>query len=183
MNCSRVRNDMVEKRQWTLIALIFLVACPNGKDREDSFGVMEQREAPPDSARSGRSALERPSYEAMEISVAGAVQGVIRLSGPASVLDPIPVEKDPSICGSIMPAPSLRLGPGGEVADAVISIVGISKGAELRPLGRSANLELSQCVAVPRLQLVPLGTTLEIVNRDPLLHDVHAVLDGSETLF
>ena len=103
---------MVGKRLWTIIiALIFLVACVNGKDREDSSAIEEQRETPPESTQIDGSTVEPASYEAIEVesAVAGAVQGVIRLSGPAPVPDLILLSSATSI-GTPTQISSSRIG-------------------------------------------------------------------------
>jgi hypothetical protein len=107
----------------------------------------------------------------------------VRLAGNAPVFSSYPVSKDQEVCGLEMPNISLQLGPGATVEGAVVSLVGVSRGKALRPLSRQAEVELIKCNAVPRVQIVPVGTTLEIYNSDPLLHDVYAYIGPTEELF
>jgi hypothetical protein len=74
------------------------------------------------------------------------------------------------------------LGSGGAVEDAVVSLAGITKGKALQPLARVAQVEIVKCRLIPRHLLVPLGSTLEIVNSDPILHDIKARI-GETSLF
>jgi hypothetical protein len=125
----------------------------------------------------------RSPYMAIELSSVGAVRGTVRLTGAAPELDVVLVSKDQDVCGPHVPNPSLRLGPGGAVENAVVSLVGITRGKELRPLGRVSELEIVKCMAVPHIQIVPAGSMLEIYNSDPLLHDVYAYAGKTDLLF
>ena len=86
------------------------------------------------------------------------------------------------MCGETAPNRSLRLGSGGAVENAVVSLGGIARGKELQTLTRVAEIEIVKCRLVPRYLLVPIGSTLEIVNSDPILHDMQARV-GETLLF
>lgn len=174
---------MLEKYPWTIVAFIFSITCANGKNQEEFPVVHEEAGAASEATDAGRSTLAQSSYESIQVSTPGAVTGVVRFSGPVPILDGFQIDKDRSTCGPGLPDPSLQAGPGGELAQAVVSISGISQGVELRPFGRPAKLGLTRCTVVPHVQVVPSGTILEVENGDPILHHLHATLDGVETLF
>jgi hypothetical protein len=123
-----------------------------------------------------------PEYEVIEMDNGGRVRGRVRLSGRAPILEDWSVEKDQGVCGTTTPNRSLRLGSGGAVENAVVSLAGITKGKPLQPLARAAQVEIVKCRLVPRHLLVPIGSSLEIVNSDPILHDIHARV-GETKLF
>ncbi|MGE5850365.1 MAG: carboxypeptidase regulatory-like domain-containing protein, partial [Candidatus Methylomirabilota bacterium] len=92
-----------------------------------------------------------------------------------------PVFKHREFCGERMPSNRLRVGADRGVADVLITLEGASALRGASP-ARSAVLDNRGCRFVPRVQVVPPGTRLEVRNSDPILHTVHAYL-GSETLF
>jgi plastocyanin len=124
-----------------------------------------------------------PSYEVTDVAGGGSVRGIVRLSAPSALLPDIPVSKDQTACGEATANPSLEVGPGNAVVNAVVSLVGVMKGKPMAKLAKPAELDQRGCIYVPHLQIVPVGTTLEISNSDPILHNVHGYLGGSETLF
>jgi hypothetical protein len=161
---------------WILMALILHIACKERKNHQESSAIREQSEMPEEPPRS--EAIELPAYEVIETTSVGAVRGTVRLAGEVPALEAMPVGKDQEVCGLDIPDLSLRLGPGAAVADAVVSLRGIERGKELPSLVGVAEIELRRCVSFPRLRLVPLGATLEIHNRDPILHEVHGYVSG-----
>lgn len=70
------------------------------------------------------------------------------------------------------------------VANAIVYLEGIRSG---KPMTRRSSYVMTQknCEFVPHVVLVPLGERLEIVNFDPILHNVHALDSEAEpkTLF
>lgn len=178
-----VKDCMQAKYSWAIIAFIVFITCANGKNQEDSPAFPEEAEAASEATDAGRSTMERSSYQSIQVSNPGAVEGVVRVSGPVPIRDDFQVNKDRRICGPSLPDLSLQAGPGGELAQAVISIAGITQGVELRPFGRPANLGLARCTVVPHVQIVPAGTALEVENGDPILHHLQATIDETEALF
>jgi len=111
----------------------------------------------------------------------GAIEGRVTLEGPAPALAPVPVWKHREFCGDERVPAALRIGRGGAVADAlaVLEGEGLLRGA---PAGR-AILDNRDCEFAPRVQVAPLGSEMEVLSSDPILHTAHAYLDRAETLF
>jgi hypothetical protein len=168
-------RSMKAKHFCWLLAPFLIAACGGGQE--------EVKPNPESSAEIELGETQEPPYEAVRLTSAGALRGTVRLAGEAPEPRKIPVAKDQEVCGLEVPDSSISLGPGAAVENAVVSLVGISRGKALPELGRSGELEIIKCMAVPRVQLVPVGSTLEIVNSDPLLHDIYAYLNGTEELF
>ena len=80
-----------------------------------------------------------------------------------------------------MPSEHVRVGADRGIADVLITLEGVPPRREIQPT-RTALLDNLGCRFVPRVQIVPPGTRLEVRNSDPILHTVHAYL-GTETLF
>lgn len=112
---------------------------------------------------------------------AGEIRGWVRLAGPVPQEEFQPVFKHREFCGERIPSERVRIGTDRGVADVLITLEGASvpRGASA---ARTAVLDNRGCRFVPRVQVVPPGTRLEVRNSDPILHTVHAYLD-TETLF
>jgi plastocyanin len=159
--------------------LCSLLACSGGEPREtpgsrdDAFG---DTGSPRESARP-------PAYETVTVDDGGAVAGIVRLS--ASLPPPVetPVLKDQATCGEHTPDPSLELGKENTIANVVVSLVGVTQGKEMPELTEPAKLDQRQCVYIPHIQIVSPGTSVDIYNSDPILHNVHAFMNGSTTIF
>jgi hypothetical protein len=98
---------------------------------------------------------------------AAEVHGVVTYAGAAAVQASLPVTKDKAACGDGVPDESL-LAAGGRLANVVVTV----KGAPAPAPGRAV-LDQQRCRFVPHVQVVPAGSTLDVLNGDPLLHNVH----------
>jgi plastocyanin len=101
---------------------------------------------------------------------AGEVRGVVRFAGPAPAAAPLEVTKDRATCGDTQPDERLVVDAAGGLANVVVS-VGPLPGVRLEPA--RIVLDQQRCRFAPRVQTAPVGSTLEIVNGDPVLHNVH----------
>jgi plastocyanin len=108
---------------------------------------------------------------------------VVRLSGTPPT--PALAETTPSsaaACGDKVPDRSLIVGEGGALAHVVVSL---ADGAEL-PAGASlsppAFLDQKRCSYEPPALAARAGSTLEVRNSDPVMHNVRAVA-GAQSLF
>jgi hypothetical protein len=98
---------------------------------------------------------------------AGDVVGTVRFTGKPASMPPLATTKDRAICGGEVEDESLLVSDG-RLANVVVML----KGASAAP---PAKLTLDQqgCRYRPHVQAGAPGSTLEIVNSDPLLHSVH----------
>ena len=91
------------------------------------------------------------------------------------------VYKNRNFCGSRVPNESLLVAPARGIQNAVITIPGAHhEAADIE--ARNIVLDNKNCAFNPHVQVAPVGSTILLLNSDPILHDVHARL-GSETLF
>ena len=96
-----------------------------------------------------------------------------------------PTAKDQSVCGSEVPVTRLTLGNDHSVRGAFVYLDGVSAQGETRPR-LSTQVEQKGCAYGPHVMTLPIGSDLEIVNDDPILHNVHArqaTADGMQTVF
>ena len=123
------------------------------------------------------------TYEATTVSDGGTVVGEVKYAGDPPAPEKIPVTKDEKICGSEPKiSPVLVVGPGKGVKDVVVSLPDIQKGKALEKPAKAPVLDQKNCEYHPYAQIFPVGTTLEILNSDDVLHNVKTE-PGSKTSF
>src|SRR5277367_6284733 len=114
-----------------------------------------------------------PTYTAETVANGGTITGVITYAGTPPAPNHLEITKDIDVCG-VSPQfdQSLVVGKSGGVANAVVALTDISQGAPLVP---AHNVEFDQigCEYRPRVLAFPAGSTIEIVNSDGILHNVH----------
>ncbi|MBI5777106.1 MAG: carboxypeptidase regulatory-like domain-containing protein [Nitrospirae bacterium] len=121
------------------------------------------------------------AYEVVEVEHGGAVTGKVTLEG-----QPIPTSQgfnlvtfpDPEYCGRISNGSGWRLlhdfstDQAGGLKDVVVTLEGIEKG---RPFDVSVpRVEARDCQFQPFVAVVRNGHAVEVVNMDPVMHDVQA---------
>jgi hypothetical protein len=117
--------------------------------------------------------MRAPALAALSVIVpalagAGELRGKVRFLGAAPTAAALEVTKDRRVCGDSAPDESLAVSAGG-LANVVVRVV--VPGAAAEP-GRIA-LDQRGCRFVPHVQAAVVGSTLEILNGDPILHGVH----------
>jgi plastocyanin len=106
-------------------------------------------------------------------ALGGDVEGAVRFTGPPPAPATVEVVKDRAACGAAVLDDAIRVKDGG-LADAVVTLVG--PGLSAPPPAR-ARLAQARCRFVPRVLVAPVGSTLEVVNEDPVLHTVEGALE------
>lgn len=101
-------------------------------------------------------------------SVADEVRGRIHYGGALAASIPQRVTKDRAACGEEVEDESMLVSKGG-LANVVVRIVVPGAGAEPRAI----TLDQRGCRFVPHVQAAPAGSTLGLLNGDPILHNVH----------
>ena len=119
-------------------------------------------------------------YEVKEIAGGGTVQGTVTLSGP--VPDPkaynLVIFPDPEYCGRISNGNGWRLlrdflvNERGQVLNVVVLLEGVTQG---KPFSLSVpRVEARDCRFSPFTTVVRSGHGIEVVNMDPVMHDIQA---------
>jgi len=110
------------------------------------------------------------------------LQGRVRLVGRPAKLTALKVTMDEAACGKTAPNERLIVGPGGGVKNAVVWLDAIEDAP--RPSPKTARLDQKACVFVPHVQVVPVGSRLDLYNSDRVAHSVQAHhLESDATLF
>jgi hypothetical protein len=112
-------------------------------------------------------------YRPIDVAHGGTVQGAVCITSCPSTPASDRVTKDGAVCGKRKPSPRLLTSPGKGVRFAVVWIDGITQGKKCDPPG-TATLRQRNCEYTPHVLIVNPGDQLEIVNEDPILHNVHS---------
>jgi plastocyanin len=113
----------------------------------------------------------------------GVIEGQVRLTGtppPPAMLDTSPTVA--TTCGEKVPDRSLTVGEQGALAHVVVSL---AQGASLPAQGVTAPpavLDQKKCSYEPPALAALAGSTLEVRNSDPVMHNVRAVA-GTRSVF
>ncbi len=108
---------------------------------------------------------------------AGEVRGQVRWSAPPPPPATVETDRDRSVCGPAVAEESVLVSGGG-LENVVVRIEVPGTRAEPRTLV----LDQQGCRYRPRVQVAAPGSTLELRNGDPVLHNVHGYL-GAATAF
>lgn len=113
-------------------------------------------------------------------SVAGVtVSGRVLYTGSLPKPDRVPVHRDSRFCGETVSIDKIQVErASGGIDDVVISLEGIGRGKPLVPDKTVITFENRTCRFVPRTNVAVVGSVLEILNRDPILHNTHMRIDG-----
>ncbi|HSQ79586.1 MAG TPA: carboxypeptidase regulatory-like domain-containing protein [Casimicrobiaceae bacterium] len=106
--------------------------------------------------------------------LAGGIKGKVVLAGAAPAPRKIDVTIDQYVCGTEKEAADLLLSPRKEIGNAVVWLENPPSGAPWPARANKVEMDQKACVYVPRIVLVPAGGTVDFLNSDRLLHNIHA---------
>ncbi len=160
-----------------LFALL-LVGC--SKDAEGSKrNEHVARAAAPKAAASVASPIDLGSvaYHPAALNAVGSVSGTIKFAGVPPA-DSVMITKDQQVCGPKTEGPIEATAKG--ISNALVWIADVKTGKPL-PIEKRVELGSEDCVLDPRVQAVVVGTTVNVVNDDRLIHRL-VFTRGSKTL-
>ena len=109
----------------------------------------------------------------------GTIKGSVRFTGAAVDQKKLPVTVDQSVCGTEKDAEDLVLSLDKGIRNVVVSLQPPPPGATW-PVSRPVvQMDQQQCMFVPRVVVVPVGGTVEFLNTDRLLHNLHSNSTGN----
>jgi plastocyanin len=115
-----------------------------------------------------------------EPAAAANIRGVVVMTG-AVVPKKLPVTIDQYVCGTEKTAEDLVVNPKGGVRNAVAWLQAPPPGAAWPSAPVKVEMDQKGCVFVPRVVLVPAGGTVEFLNSDRLLHNLHSASNDNPT--
>src|SRR5437870_5916815 len=114
------------------------------------------------------------SLVAVDGAGATAIKGKVQYVGPPVEPRKLPVTVDQFVCGKDKDDENLVLSSQRGVRNAVVSLASPPPGAQWQFSTAPVFLDQRQCVFIPRVTLVPAGGTVEFLNSDRLLHNIHS---------
>ena len=121
-----------------------------------------------------------PMYREVQVSNGGTISGTITYKGPIPEPYVIWPTKDVEVFGKTIPDDRFLISKEGKIKNVVISLEGVKEGKRWPKI--NASLVNQGGRFVPHVQVVRTGSQLEIINRDPLLHNTHG-FGGGRTVF
>ncbi|MFQ5889373.1 MAG: beta-sandwich domain-containing protein [Gemmatimonadota bacterium] len=115
------------------------------------------------------------SYTVVEVTNGGTIRGTVRFVGAVPAPQTITVTEDAETCGGLRQVETLRVGGNKGLADAVVSLVDIASGAALEMPTSPPVLDQRECGFRPHVLFAPAGATVEVLNSDPIMHNVHTL--------
>jgi plastocyanin len=118
------------------------------------------------------------AYDEIDVADGGTIMGhVIWKGGPLPKLDPVKVQKNQDVCGNEKPSEALIVGKDGGVKFTVGYIEKIDKGKKI-VRGQNTLMTQKNCMFGPHVFTIVKGTDLDILNFDPVLHNINAAIGG-----
>jgi plastocyanin len=111
---------------------------------------------------------------------AGNIRGVVTMTG-AVTAKKVPVTIDQYVCGTEKMAEDLVVNAKGGVKNAVVWLKTPPPGAAWPSAPVKVEMDQKGCVFVPRVLLVPVNGTVEFLNSDRLLHNLHSASNENPT--
>lgn len=104
----------------------------------------------------------------------GTITGTIRFAGATVEQKKLPVTVDQHVCGKEKEAEHLALSPDKGIRNVVVSLKPPPPGAKWETPLPPVQMDQKQCVFIPRVVVVPVDGTVEFLNSDRLLHNLHS---------
>jgi plastocyanin len=112
------------------------------------------------------------AYEPETVKDGGTISGKVKFDGTPPARKPVEISKDREVCGAVPHYDeSLMVDAGSGIANAVVSIPGIARGAPLTP-AKDVKFDQKNCDYRPHVLAFPAGSTVDIINSDGILHSV-----------
>jgi plastocyanin len=106
-------------------------------------------------------------------AVGGTIKGRVRLAGGPVEVEKLKVTVDHSVCGTVKDSEELVVSAERGIQNAVVSLKNPPPDAKWSAMP-TVQIDQKQCVFVPRVVVAPAGATVEFLNSDRLLHNLHS---------
>lgn len=117
-------------------------------------------------------AASHAAYQGGPVSGGGTIAGTVTYTGTATASSYSP-NKDTQVCGTgAHKGEDVAVGANKGLKYVVVSLTDITKGAAL-DVSKPVTLDQKGCWFRPHVLLVPAGATVEILNNDGILHNIH----------
>jgi plastocyanin len=117
-------------------------------------------------------ATSMAQYKGGDVKDGGSVSGTVKFKGTAPAPKKLDVSKDKEVCGKSPKVDQSLVVNNGNLANAVVTITDIKTGKKID--AKKVTLDQKGCEYQPHVLAFPVGTTVEILNPDGILHNVHS---------
>ena len=111
-------------------------------------------------------------YAGGDVKDGGSISGTVKLKGTAPAPKKLDVGKDKEVCDKTPKMDQSLVVKDGNIANAVVMITDIKKGKKMEL--KAVTLDQKGCEYHPHVLAFPAGSTVEILNPDGVLHNVHS---------
>ena len=112
------------------------------------------------------------AYQGGDVKDGGAISGTVKFKGTAPAPKKLDVGKDKEVCEKTPKVDQSLIVSDGNLANVVVTITDIQKGKKAAPA--KVTLDQKGCEYQPHVLAFPAGTTVQILNPDGILHNVHS---------
>ena len=112
------------------------------------------------------------AYEGGDVKDGGTISGTVKFKGTAPAPKKLDVGKDKEVCDKTPKTDQSLVVNNGNLANAVVTITDIKKGKKIDT--KKVTLDQKGCEYHPHVLAFPAGTTVEILNPDGILHNIHS---------
>ncbi len=118
-------------------------------------------------------ALPAAAYDGGAVEGGATLSGTVKFTGTAPAAESHAIPADEEYCGGIqVTKEELVVADGGALANVVVYLDKVEAGKAATP-GKVV-LDNEQCRYAPHVVAVTVGSTIEVTNSDPVLHNTHA---------
>lgn len=111
-------------------------------------------------------------YKGGDVKDGGSISGIVKFKGTAPAPKKLDVGKDKEVCDKAPKYDQSLVVKDGNLANAVVTITDIKSGKKMD--AKKVTLDQNGCEYKPHVLAFPAGTTVEILNPDGILHNVHS---------
>ncbi|MBI2359441.1 MAG: carboxypeptidase regulatory-like domain-containing protein [Deltaproteobacteria bacterium] len=112
------------------------------------------------------------AYEGGSVKDGGTISGAVKFKGSAPAPKKLDINKDKEVCAKTPKNDPSLIVSGGNLVNAVVSITDIKKGKKADP--QKVTLDQKGCEYHPHVVALVAGSSVEILNPDGILHNVHS---------
>lgn len=126
-------------------------------------------------------AAQALAYEGGEVKDGGTITGTIKFAGTPPVRKQLQVTKDKEVCEKKQHLSwDLVVGPQKGIENVVVRLIDVNKGEKWAIT--KATLDQNGCEYTPHVVVVPAGVTLDILNSDGILHNIHTYSKANSSI-
>jgi len=112
---------------------------------------------------------------AVDAAWGGTIKGTVRLTGQAVEQKKITLTIDQYYCGKEQDAEDIILAPDKGIRNVVVSLQAPPPGAKWKEPLPPVEIDQNLCRFVPHVVVAPVGGTVNFLNTDRLLHNLHSI--------